>query len=336
MNKIKVSVIVPVYNTEKYLRECLDSLVNQTLKDIQIVIVDDGSTDSSPEIIAEYKNNYSEKITAIRQKNAGQGKARNVAFQYCVGEYIGFLDSDDYARLDMFEKMYNNAKSNDADYVACGYTTFCIENDKVNILDQFRMGAIHFEPQKLLLSNAEVAPWMHLYKRSIILNNNIKFPEGVIHEDTAFYANAVMHVRNISQVPEPLVMHRKHKTSTVGTMSLLKVEQIFPVIDSIRYWYQKNDKSNFYKEEQEFFSVRILLCSSIDRVSRLEKHTQRKKVILKTLSYIKTNYSNYRRNKYLRGSLQSWYIKTANLFMVSLVCEIKHIKYKINKGKLYS
>ncbi len=335
MGNIKVSVIVPVYNTEKYLKECLDSLVNQTLEDIQIVIVDDGSTDSSADIIAEYKEKYPQKITAIRQENGGQGKARNVAFGYCEGEYIGFLDSDDYAKLEMFEKMYVAAKSEDADFVACGYTNFCIENNEIIIIDEYKIGAIQYNPPKLLLFNAEAAPWIHLYKKSVIKDNCLRFPEGVIHEDTALYANSVLYINRIVHIEETLVMHRKHKDSTVGTMTLEKVEQIFPVIDSINSWYKMRDIANIFKAEQECFCVRILLCSSIERTSKIKGFYKRIKMVIDTIKYINNHYCGYKKNKYFKRGLLSVYIKTSCLLSVALVCEVKHFKYLLNKGRQY-
>ena len=122
MGGAKISIIVPVYNTEKYLKKCLDSLINQTIKEIEIVIVNDGSKDSSPQIISEYMNQYPEKFVYITQENSGQAVARNKALKMCTGDYVGFLDSDDFVRTDMFERLYNKAISEKADYVACGYT----------------------------------------------------------------------------------------------------------------------------------------------------------------------------------------------------------------------
>lgn len=101
----KISIIVPVYNTEKYLKKCLDSLINQTFKDIEIVIINDGSTDNSEKIIKEYEQKYSDKIKSYKKENGGLSSARNYGISKANGEYIAFVDSDDYVDLEVFDKL---------------------------------------------------------------------------------------------------------------------------------------------------------------------------------------------------------------------------------------
>lgn len=115
-----ITVIVPIYNTEQYLKKCLDSILNQTYKGMEIILVDDGSTDSSAEICKEYEKNDS-RITYYKLENGGQGRARNYALDRCHGNWIAFVDSDDYIELDMLEKMLSSAKENDADIAVCGW-----------------------------------------------------------------------------------------------------------------------------------------------------------------------------------------------------------------------
>ena len=116
----KVSVVVPIYNVEQYLRQCLDSVVNQTLKDIEIICVNDGSKDSSLDIIMEYVNKDT-RVKVIDKPNSGYGHSMNCGFDMVTGEYIGIVESDDYAELDMFEKLYNCAKENDLDVCKSGF-----------------------------------------------------------------------------------------------------------------------------------------------------------------------------------------------------------------------
>ena len=120
----KVSVIVPVYNVEKYIDKCLNTLVNQTLKDIEIIIVNDGSPDNSQEIIDKYQKKYPKKIKSYIKENGGQGSARNFGLEKATGEYIGYVDSDDFIELDMYEKLYNKAKKHDLDISICG--NYCL------------------------------------------------------------------------------------------------------------------------------------------------------------------------------------------------------------------
>ena len=117
----KVSVIVPFYNVEKYIDRCLNSLVNQTLEDIEIIIVNDGSKDNSETIAKEYSSKYKDKIIYLEKENGGLSDARNYAIPYATGEYIAFLDSDDYVEVNMYEQMYEKAKKENADIVECDF-----------------------------------------------------------------------------------------------------------------------------------------------------------------------------------------------------------------------
>ena len=120
MGSPKVTVVVPIYNVEKYLRQCLDSIVNQTLKDIEIIFVDDGSTDSSQKIIQAYMDKDS-RVKVITKPNSGYGNSMNRGFDMAEGEYIGIVESDDYADPEMFEEMYNVDSSNQLDVVKSGF-----------------------------------------------------------------------------------------------------------------------------------------------------------------------------------------------------------------------
>ena len=118
---IKVSIIVPVYGVEEWLSRCLDSLVNQTLNDIEIIVVNDGSPDNSQAIIDEYERKYPDMVKGYQKENGGLSDARNYGMKYATGEYIAFVDSDDYVDLAMYEKLYLKAKEDNADAVTCAY-----------------------------------------------------------------------------------------------------------------------------------------------------------------------------------------------------------------------
>ena len=118
---MKLSIIVPVYNVRAYLPACLDSLVNQTLDNYEVILVDDGSSDGSAEIIKDYCERYPELIRSIRVENGGQGRARNFAIEMARGDYLGFVDSDDWITADMYEKLYNTAVRENADVVVCDF-----------------------------------------------------------------------------------------------------------------------------------------------------------------------------------------------------------------------
>ena len=128
----KVSIIVPTYNVEQYLHECMDSIINQTLKDIEIICVDDGSTDNSGKILDEYATRDN-RIKVIHKQNGGYGRAMNVGFDNATGEYIGIVEPDDYVALDMYEELYKKAIENDVDFIKADFNRFVNENNELKL-----------------------------------------------------------------------------------------------------------------------------------------------------------------------------------------------------------
>ena len=205
---VKISVIVPIYNVEKYLRKCLDSLVNQTLKDIEIICINDGTKDNSVEIIDEYVKKYSN-ILLINQENQGLGMARNNAMKYAKGDYIAFVDSDDWIDLDMYEVLYNKAIKTNADIVECDYRMVFENSTKVKNRTLF--GSLHtwkkfpiacgkiFDWKYVkddIFDGLRCMVWNRLYKRSLIFDNNLTFPDGKC-EDYPFSLDAVLSAKSI-------------------------------------------------------------------------------------------------------------------------------------------
>ena len=175
----KVSIIVPVYNVEDYLERCLDSLVNQTLEDIEIIVVNDGSPDNSQAIIERYEKNYPNKVKGYIKENGGLSDARNYGMPYAKGEYVAFVDSDDYVELTMYEKLYNEAKAKDSEIVVCGY--FKVD-EKEKTMQSAQMGNMEFfdqnprERKEILEINAPYA-WNKLVKRDLLERTKIQFPK---------------------------------------------------------------------------------------------------------------------------------------------------------------
>ena len=214
---IKVSVVVPVYNSEKFLEECLNCLVNQTLKEIEIILVDDGSTDNSSEIY----NNYAkedDRIIIIKQANQKQGAARNNGVRIAKGKYIGFVDADDFIDLDYFEKLYSAASKYDSDMAVCSVVK--VSNGK-------RKHKWKFEKEELLTNDYEkfikgsqvrnAAPYNKIYKRAFLEKNGIKFAENVFYEDGPFTTKAVFFANEIVLVPGINYYYVKNPNSTVNS-----------------------------------------------------------------------------------------------------------------------
>ena len=228
-----VSVVVPVYNTEKYLRRCMDALVMQTIADreIEIIAVDDGSTDSSPGILQEYAGRYPGKVRVFSKSNGGQASARNLGIKMAKGDYIGFADSDDYVDRTLFEKMYNLAKKEDADFVECGYhSMFEKSSDNGDISEAKEIaprGTIkEREDNKELFIDPQVSPWNKLYRRKILTDNDVYFPEGVIYEDTSFYIKTLPFIKKAAFLDEKLVYYSVRQKSTMTSNAPMVIRQL--------------------------------------------------------------------------------------------------------------
>ena len=186
----KVSVCVPIYNVEKYLGECLDSIINQTLKDIEIICVNDGSTDNSLNILKEYAQKDN-RIKIIDKTNSGYGASMNMALNSAKGEYIGVIESDDFAQKDMFETLYNLAKENDADIAKSDWYKYWSKNKfvkKENRISPAKAGYVtNFEKDNSLV-RINPSVWSGIYKREFLDDNNIRFLEtpGASYQDLSF------------------------------------------------------------------------------------------------------------------------------------------------------
>ena len=260
---IKVSIIVPVYNTEKYLKKCLDSLVNQTLEDIEILIVNDGSTDNSQKIINEYKEKYSQKIKFFEKQNGGLSDARNYAIPYVSGEYIGFVDSDDYIEFNMFEKMYNLANLENLDLVECNF----IWEYPNRIKKDFGINCSNIQD---FFIYSRVMACNKLIKSSILKNNNITFPKGLRYEDIEFYYKLIPFIKKSGLVENTYYHYMQRENSIINTNDL-KTSDIFNILNNIIEFYKLNNLYSDYKSELEYLYIRFLLGSSFLRIIKIKK-----------------------------------------------------------------
>lgn len=306
---MKVSVIVPVYNTEKYLEKCIRSLLDQTLEGVEIVAVNDGSTDGCRAILDRLGTEYSDRLQVFHKENGGQATARNLALAHCRGEYIGFLDSDDWVDRDMYRILYEKARETGADYVACGYRDTLVENGEEKVLRDYVASRPASETSDLFFG-ALVSPFLHLYRREVLLDHGIAFPEGVIYEDTAFYLNAIPYIKKIAVVEKALATRVRRKDSTMTLISSRKVEQIMPVLRSSIDFYRERGFLKPYSQELEYFCTRILLCSSMERIARVRSRKEGWRLVGKTLDFLSENFPDYRKNTYMQRGLMHVYMKS--------------------------
>lgn len=302
----KVSIIVPFYNVEKYIEKSLESLVNQTLEDIEIILVNDGSTDSSYQIAKKFQQKYTNKIKYYEKPNGGLGDARNFGINYATGKYIAFLDSDDYVENTMYEEMYNKAKQEDADMVECDFWWEYPNKKKQDI------GKEYFD-QKDMLQNARVVAWNKLIKTEIYQKNpEARFSVGLRYEDIEGFYKILPYIKKVSYVRKPFIHYVQRKGSISNTQNK-KNEDIFTVLENVIKYYKINNIYEEFHEELEYIYTRYLLCSSFLRIAKIKDSKTKKQLLNKTWKNLNTKFPNWKKNKILKQkNFKNTYIKTVN------------------------
>ena len=311
----KVSIIVPVYNVEKYVEKCLKSLVDQTLQEIEIIVVDDGSQDDSKNIIDKYIKKYPDKVKYLYKENGGLSSARNFGIPYANGEYIAFLDSDDYVEPTMYEEMYHLAKKEDSDMVECDFI-WEYPNKK-----KYDCGVV-YNGKKEAIEKARVVAWNKLIKREIIENEKIEFPFGLRYEDVEFFYKLVPSLNKISFMKKYFIHYVQRDNSIANTQNT-KTKDIFKVLNNVIEFYKNKGYYEEYKEELEYTYLRLLLCSSLKRMCKIKDKQERKIALNDTWNNINTNFPNWRKNRLLKKkNIKNMYIKSVNRFTFKIYCFI--------------
>lgn len=257
---IKVSVIVPVYNVENYLIECLESLVSQTLQDIEIICVNDGSTDKSPLILENYKKNYPQ-IRVFTKQNGGLSDARNFGLKHATGEYVAFVDSDDYVDSNMFKIMYDTIVNKDAD--------LCISQIK----------EVYQTEKKDLVDHNDIYPmlghptvWNKLYKHEWIKKFNIEFPVGLWYEDNVFTYKYLLNQPKITYVDNSLYYYRKERIGSImSSQQSPKIYDIYEVGRQLAAYEKTRLLTTFEKQQFELYFIRGIFFRHLPKIIKLER-----------------------------------------------------------------
>ena len=248
-----ISVIIPVYNVEQYLHDCLDSVVAQSYSDYEIICVNDGSTDGSHEILCEYQKKYS-KIIVINQQNKGLSGARNAGIVIAKGDYIFFLDSDDWIEPTTFEILAT--KQNGEDLLCFNGRRF-FENGKTEepdagISDSQLSGWEYYTKYALLKRKFHfVCTVLRLYRREYLLKNNLFFEEGIYHEDNLFTPLACYYAHSVKVIPDCLYIYRIREGSIMQTVNVQRIFDMITIANELSSFFipiNDIDKSQLFKE----------------------------------------------------------------------------------------
>ena len=272
----KVSVIVPVYNVEKYLPQCLDSLVNQTLRDIEILVVNDGSPDNSQAIIDAYREKYPELIRSYMKENRGQGSARNLGLSHADGEYISFIDSDDWIDRDALKSMYELAEKESSDIVIC------------DMADHFEDGSVRNYNCTKYDSVYAVTPSASnkIFRRTAI--GDLRFLEDIWYEDFDFTTKLLLKKPRISVISKTFYHCNCREDSTMNNNNSRKNLDMITVIDDLRKYAKDN---NCWDENvMQFLIFHHILITTVNRVAA--QTGQDRKPVLKELTAYCREYLN--------------------------------------------
>ncbi|MDE6314608.1 MAG: glycosyltransferase [Lachnospiraceae bacterium] len=240
-SKLKVSIIVPVYNAEEFLPKCMESLVQQTEQEIEIICVDDGSTDKSNEILSEYSRQHSN-VILLSQKNSGAAAARNYGIQQAQGEYLLFLDADDYFEKDLVQTAYGTAKDRDLDLLIFQASEFYHNTGMEKLTNRFINSK--FLPKATVFSAKDVpdgifniaspCPWTKLFRRNFILENNITFQNLQRANDVYFVYTAMAKAERISTIQNPLVHYRIDNKGSLQANNSLSPLLFFEAFQAVK------------------------------------------------------------------------------------------------------
>lgn len=263
----KISIIVPVYNVEQYLPRCIHSLRNQTLHDIEVILVDDGSSDGSSQICDQMATEDC-RIKVIHKLNEGAGKARNAALEIATGEYIGFVDSDDFVEKEMFETLYNKANEYEADLVMSGVSYVdgnmfsekgtCVimkyfdkdtRFDTAEDLKKLRMGIAGALPEDVDDSKYGMSIWKNLFRHEIIKQNHLVFQSErvVFSEDALFMIDYISHIKRAIGIPEAYYNYCRNGESISKSYKKDRFEKILVFIAEVQKRLSKDIEANEYK-----------------------------------------------------------------------------------------
>lgn len=323
-----LSIIVPVYNVETYINKCLYSLTTQTFNDIEIIVVNDGSTDGSQIIIDKYVSEYGNKVKSFKKTNGGLSDARNYGLKHARGKYVGFVDPDDWINSDMYETLVYFAKDNDADVVISDFI-YEPQNKVINAPFQNGEKLNLIENPDLLLIEPSVCN--KIFKKSLFDKNNIKFPFGLLHEDRVtiaklfYYSNSIVYVKNAFY---HYLQHRENSITTSKNMK--KFTDIIIVLEKMEQFFIEQNCLDSFKKILDKLSLELYFSFCVKANKEIEDVNSRKlfmdsfkKFLLNKSSYYSLIKSDNFRNNQLNKKILILLLINRRYSLVKLLIKIK-------------
>ena len=297
MSNPKVSIVVPIYNLEKYVPRCMDALVNQTLEDIEIICVDDGSKDSAGKIIDEYKDKYPNKVKTFHKENGGEWSARTYGLKKATGEYVGFIDSDDVPEVTWAEKLYNAAKENDADIAFSGYDRIDLDTGKTVSTEMTQHGTMNkdvdWNDDFIVYANPSL--WNKLYRRELVKDSEFLPFRGC--NDTLFLIRAYMDgAKKLTFIPDVLYHYYLRSSSQIHSLNLKDIENLKKYLIVMKDYSKKIGK---YEEYRDTYSNMAFVHLAISWAFMLsyDESVKMTKELKSITQYLNENFPEWRNSK---------------------------------------
>lgn len=301
MKTIAASIIVPCYNVEKYLPRCLDSLVNQTLENIEIICINDGSPDCCIDILNDYKERYPNKVVVIDKQNEGVWRGRFDAIAIARGEYIGFVDSDDYVEPNFAKKLYCCAIDNDADIAVCGFHRVDVDTGKIlntEMTEERPAFEVKNEPERLLELNG--APWNKFFRASIMKTLHDFDEPPRVFDDMMMHLLAYPTVKKVAFAPHALVNYIIRNDSIMTTIDKSKIDSTYRAMLEVKQVYIETAGQQLcnFLDAAAFLHLGISLMFRIsyDKSANLEQELKRNK------QYLDDNFPTWNTDKIISNA----------------------------------
>ena len=324
---MKISIIVPVYNVEKYIGKCLDTIVNQDFHDYEVIVVIDGSTDDSESIVREYQKKYPEIIKIICQENKGLGGARNTGIMSAKGEYLVFVDSDDMLYPNILHDVYEKAIASDADIVVFDMEFVDEEGNNIKYESaKFRESVlIDFNENSKII--AWPSAWNKLCKKSLFVDKEIYYPERLWFEDLATTPKVMLEAEKIEYIPKAYYKYVQREGSIMNNKKIERNREVIEAFETTVDYIKKNRTYNQWVEELEFLAIYHILYTAVLRINELDSSSKLQKELVE---YVRKHYPKYNNNKYL-NELMSKKEKIVITLIGKKMFKALRLMFKVNR-----
>ncbi len=313
---MKYSFIVPIYNVEKYLKKCIDSLLAQTYGSFEIILVDDGSTDSSGAIADEYAGKYSEIIRVIHQSNTGQGGARNAGITVASGDYLLMVDSDDYVSENMLEILDGYLEKYNCDILIFNYIE--VKKNGEQQIQCLHKAASYTQitSEQFILELA--APWNKVFRASLFQKSDIRFPNRIYYEDLATNPCLALHAKQIGAIDTALYYYVQRESSTMHSRDTQRMTDVCKAMEIVLNYYKNCGQFEQYYQELEYLTVSHVLIATVQRMLQV-KYEYKK--IRGLEQFVEQHFCNYIDNPYIQEM-----INKPEYRRVKRIVEKKHLQ----------